>query len=385
VIGFSARCCLCAALLLLDRPEAAARAESATTTAMTLPTPAAAPATPAPAAPATPAAPLVLVFTPAAADPLAGRLEAELVALGMSVRRIVVADEMTFVELVPAVAAQHARGAIRVLAGGFGAEVWIPDPATGRSVLRQSLSSESTEGMESVIVLRTVEFLRASLLPSGVSATPATAPASSSGSSSAPSPGSSPAGVTANPSGPTSPGSRSSPRLRFTAAPAVVVSPGGVGASPSTALAINFRIGRRLGIEAVGLLPVASPHLDTAAGSIRISIALVGAGAYARWTLSERWSWELAAGACAISVQTEGIPRGPYLGYSDGAVGLAPYARAGAALALTSWLSLRADLMAGSLLRRTVITVSEQGTSQDIATWGRPFATALIGLQAGWF
>ena len=86
----------------------------------------------------------------------------------------------------------------------------------------------------------------------------------------------------------------------------------------------------------------------------------------------------------AAVVRTLGSARGSNIGSAPGLTGLAPYGRVGAALALTPWLSARADLIGGAVLRRVVISVADETTDHTIATWGRPLASALVGLQAGW-
>jgi len=316
--------------------------------------------------------PLVLVFTPAAAGPLAARLEAELAAVGMTARRVVVADDATSAELAPRVAEAGARGAIRVSVGPLGAEVWIPDPETGRAALRQALSSESSQGMESVIVPRTVEFLRASLLPAAPSATAAATVEAKP----APSPAATLASLPAPP--------RPPPRLRLAAGSAVMGSPGGVGAVPQVAIALGVRVLGPAGVEAIALLPLSTPELETTGGSIRVSLALAGGGVYAKLIERARWSLEAAAGALAVSVRTEGDARGLYVGQKTSALTVSPYLRAGAAVNLTSWLGARLDLLGGAARDRMVISVQEGNTLRRVATWGRPLGAAVLSLQASW-
>jgi hypothetical protein len=276
------------------------------------------------------------------------------------------------------VTAARARGAIRVSGGAFGAEVWIPDPETGRAALRQALSSESRQGMESVIIPRTVEFLRASLLPAAAGAppTPSVEPVQ------ALPPPPPAASVATEPAAPRPAGA---PRLRIAAGSAVVASAGGVGAFPVAALSVGLRVTRRAGIEATALLPLWSPQLDTTAGTIRVSLTLAGLGAYATLFDRPRWSLEAAAGALAIAARTNGDARGANLGTNESMLSIAPYARAGATLKLTSWLSARADLIGGSTIIRVVISVADSSNENHrIATWGRPFGTGLLSLQASW-
>src|SRR6185295_6366568 len=102
-----------------------------------------------------------------------GRLEAELVAAGLVPRRVMIPAAPPYGDLAGIAAAGRAEGAIRVEPDASGAEVWLTDRATGQAGLRQSLSAAPSPAMVPVIALRTVEFLRASLLPAEAPPLPA--------------------------------------------------------------------------------------------------------------------------------------------------------------------------------------------------------------------
>jgi hypothetical protein len=164
----------------------------------------------------------------------------------------------------------------------------------------------------------------------------------------------------------------------------VVLSPGGVGATAAAAVAVGLRLSRRVGIEATALFPVTTPRLEIDQGSIRVAVTLVGAGAYWRLAGGARWALEAAGGVLVASVHADGTGSGANIGLDTSLIGVAPYARAGATLALTPWLAARADLIGGAVVRRVNISFSDTGMYHNIATWGRPLVSALIGLQAGW-
>jgi hypothetical protein len=308
----------------------------------------------------------VILFAAADAEPLAARIEAELVAAGLPPRRVTIAGEASPEELAAIVEAAHAEGAIRV-EDAASAEVWIVDPATGRTRLRQSLAAEPSPAITAVIALRTVEFLRASLLP----APPPRAPASP-----APAAPAAPVAVALA----TPPPAAAPPRrLRVGLAPAVIASAGGVGAGLSGALTISVPVAARFGVEALGVLPLRPGSLETSEGTSQLSATMGGAGAWLRAAAGGRWSSDVGVGALAAVVRVTGAARAPYVGESHRATGAVPYLRAGASLGLASWLALRADVIVGALLPRVVV---ESG-GRDAASWGRPLGAVLLGLQGG--
>jgi hypothetical protein len=288
------------------------------------------------------------------------------VAAGLVPRRVAIPAAPPFGDLVGLAAEARAQGAIRVEPDATGAEVWITDEATGRARLRQSLSAEASPGIIPVIALRTVEFLRASLLPAEA---PPARPAP-------------PAAVVA-PAAPPPPFEPSRSPLRGWLAPAWVASPGGVDGALSVAGGASLRLGAHLGLEALALLPVAAARVTAPEGETRVQAYLAGAGAQLRGSTG-RWTADLGAGALAALVRATGTPSGAFVGATDSMGAVAPYARGGLALGLAPWLALRADVLVGVLApRATVGVVGNDLVTRDAASWGRPFGALLLGLQGG--
>jgi hypothetical protein len=309
---------------------------------------------------------LILLFSAPPAEPLAGRLEAELVAAGLVPRRVAIPPAPPFGDLVGLAAEARAQGAIRVEADASGAEVWITDETTGRARLRQSLSAEASPGIVPVIALRTVEFLRASLLP-------AEAP---------PAPSARPAAVFA-PAEPPAPFAASRWPVRGWLAPAWIASPGGLDGALSGAGGASLRLGAHLGLEALALVPVSAARVAAPEGETRVEAYLAGAGLQLR-TSTGRVTADLGAGALAALVRATGTPTGAFVGATDSMGGVAPYVRGGLALGLTPWLALRADVLLGMLApQATVGVVGNDLVTRDAASWGRPFGALLLGLQGG--
>lgn len=105
----------------------------------------------------------VVLFTPASADPLVARLEAELAAVGIAVRRVPLPADSHLDDVISREIAAGASAAIRIIPHSRGTEVWTGD-TTARVAGRRSIKADTSDAALSVIALRTVEFLRASLL-----------------------------------------------------------------------------------------------------------------------------------------------------------------------------------------------------------------------------
>jgi hypothetical protein len=281
---------------------------------------------------------------------------------------VTIAPAAPFEELAGIVSAARAEGAIRVAPDATGAEVWIAEPATGRTLLRQSLSADASPAMISVIALRTVEFLRASLLPAEAPPPP-------------PRPAPAPAVVAAPPEPPYAP-SRS--RVRFSLAPAWLASPGGVSRTISAAAAVAVRLGPHFGLEALALVPVSSGSVGVMdLGETRVSVYFAGAGAQLRGSAG-RWTGDLGAGALAALVVAAGTPSDPgATGTTARMAAVAPYARGGVAFGLTPWVALRADVLVGALVPRPIVSVERGTASSDAGSWGRPFGALFVGVQGG--
>jgi hypothetical protein len=91
------------------------------------------------------------------------RIEAELTAVGIIVRRVPVPAGADVEAVVTEAMAEGASAAIRVIPRSRGTEVWNSD-TTARVLRRSAISPESSDAALAVLAFRTVEFLRASLL-----------------------------------------------------------------------------------------------------------------------------------------------------------------------------------------------------------------------------
>jgi hypothetical protein len=315
---------------------------------------------PNPAPAPAPRGPRVVLFTVTSDDPLAGRIDAELRALGFEVARAAIVPDVAIETLVGRALAAGARGA--VVADGHRTDVWIGDDGTGRVALRQELEVDETSGLQSVLALRTVEFLRISLGlgVSPVSPLPTTPP---------PRPVAVPA--------PVAPARRG--WLALDVSGGILDSAGRLGPLAIAGASLRAGLGGLFGLELDVYAPLSGTDLSDADEQTRTTVWLAGAALLFAPPSERRWAFEAAGGTMALVVRTTGSPppSGAATGGEDQATGLALYGRGAVRLRLAARWSLRLDLLGGAALRRPVLVFS----NGDTARWGSVFAGGLGGAE----
>src|SRR6185312_714179 len=163
-------------------------------------------------------------------------IEAELRALGFQVERSAISPEQPIDEQVRGLIAGGARAA--VVADGHRTDVWVAAAGADRAGLRQELEVEDASGLQSVLALRTVEFLRISL---GLATAPPVTPVA------APVPAAAPVPLPAQEVG-----------LALDVSSGVLVSAGGVTPFAIVGASLRAHLGRLLGLELCGYAPLNS-------------------------------------------------------------------------------------------------------------------------------
>jgi hypothetical protein len=304
--------------------------------------------------------PRVALLSAAADDPLTGRIEAELRAVGFQVTRAVIPADVPVADLVDAQLAGGARAA--VIAGGQRTDVWIADQGTARVALHQELEVGEGSDPQSVLALRTLEFLRISL---GLGTPPPPAPAVK---LAAPPP---PPPVVVQ--------EARAPRTTVAVSSGVLASAGGVGPFAVAGVALRTAVAGRFGAELCGYAPLNDSAQSNASGTAQTAVWLVGGGIFLASRGERRWAGEVGAGALAAILTSTGAPAAGDVGATDRGVGAVLYGRAAAKLRLGRAWALRLDLVSGAAVRRPVVTLA----GQDVASWGRPFVAALAGGELG--
>ena len=292
--------------------------------------------------------PRVVLLAVTADDPLAARLAAELETLGLEVSRAQIDPILPIDDLVRQALVGGARGV--VVADGRRTEFWVAEEGSDRVAMRQELEIENSPAMESVLSLRTVEFLRVSLGLVGRAVTPP---------------------VIVQPVVPKP--EEVDTRVAFNLMSGVVAGTGRLAPFGTVSAALRVRVAGPVGIELRGLAPFGSQELagPMGLGPSATSVWLAGGGLVLAPRTAARVAFDIGAGALAVLVRSSGTQ-------TDDAVGLALYGRAAGRIRLSPSWSVRLDLIGGSTAPRRIIIT---GISGDVTTWGLGFISALAGIE----
>ena len=290
-------------------------------------------------------------------DPLAGRLAAELEALGLNVSRALIDPNVPIEELVRQAIAGGARGV--VVADGRRTEFWVAEEGSDRVAMRQELEIEISPSMESVLSLRTVEFLRVSLGLTSRSG-PETPPV-----------------VPPPPIAPRPP--ELEKRMGLGLSAGVIGSTGRLPPYATASASLRVRIAGPAGLELRGLLPLTTQHLDAPGGQLDASVWLGGGGLLLAPRTTGRLGFDAGAGALAAVVWASGTNTDTN-SRSGHTVGLALYGRAAGRVRLSPSWSVRLDVLAGSTaLRPPTLEIGMGGGV--ITRWGVGFVAGLAGAE----
>ncbi len=309
------------------------------------------------------ATPRVALLSTVPDDPLAGRIDAELRSVGVDVSRAAISPATGIEDQVRAALRAGARAV--VVADGHRTDVWIAQDGSDRIGLRQELEVDDTSGLQAVLALRTVEFLRISLgLVSGPTVVPLEVP---------------PIARTTMPAAP-APGRW----MAVDVSSGVLASVGGLGAMAVVGISLRSQLTGLVGAELCAYAPLGDSELSDKVGQTRTSIWLAGGGMVLAPQADRRVSFDVALGTLAIFVRSTGTASAPQTGTTEETTGVAMYARAAARFRLARRLALRVDLLGGAALQRPVISfmnTMSATNNQDLATWGSVFAAGLGGAE----
>ena len=311
--------------------------------------------------------PRVALLSTVPDDPLAGRIDAELRAVGVDVSRAAITPAMGIEEQVRAALGAGARAV--VVADGHRTDVWIAQDGSDRIGLRQELEVDETSGLQAVLALRTVEFLRISL---GLVSEPKVVPL-----------------AVAKPIAAGTVPVMPEPKRWMTidASSGVLASAGGGGAIAIAGVSLRGQLWRILGAELCFYAPLTEAAVTSGDGAARTSAWLAGGGLVIAPRQDDRASIEVAAGTLATLIRSDGSPSSTAasagaVGANDRVLRAALYGRGAARLRLAPRLSLRLDLIAGTVINPPPITFTPtRMTSTDVATWGAAFAAGLGGAE----
>ncbi|MFT3773418.1 MAG: hypothetical protein QM820_49195 [Minicystis sp.] len=305
-------------------------------------------------------------------DRFGQRVLAELELLGFSAIRVDPPNEpASRASLEASARASGALAAIRAVPSARGAEVWIADRVTGKTVLREIVIDAGTPDPEAALALRVVELLRASLLELSLPAPPpgeVPAPPEIREKLALPAPGAM--------------ARRAPPTLRLSIAPGVLASPGGFGPAAALDVGLAWMPFDHVGVSAFASIPLTRPRVSGTEGSADLAALLLGGGVrFLFTTRASRWAPSADLGVAALSMKLTSSAAAGYHAVDASAWTAAPFARLGLAFAPIPELRVRADLLAAV----ATDSVSVLLAGRDAATFGRPIALASAGVDLGWF
>jgi hypothetical protein len=216
--------------------------------------------------------------------------------------------------------------------------------------------------MESVLSLRTVEFLRVSL-GLATRATTVTPP------------------VVAPP--PVAPPAKGDKRVALGLESGVLAGTGKLPPFATLGASVRVRVVGPVGLELRGLAPLMHQQIVGPQGGVDTKVWLAGGGlVFAPRTALV--GFELGAGAMAAVLRGAGTTtNASAIGVTNYAVGLALYGRATGTIRLTPTWSVRLDVLGGSTApQRPVIGVKTLNEKLTLTPWGVGFVAALAGVEA---
>jgi hypothetical protein len=292
-------------------------------------------------------------------DALAARLAAELEGMGLDVERARIDPTIAIDEQVRVALAGGARGV--VVADGRRTEFWVAEEGTDRIAMRQELEIESSPTMESVLSLRTVEFLRASLglTARSTSGTPAVSP-------------------------PVEAPEEGEARVALGVAAGVIGSTGRVPPFAAAGASVRVRVVGPLGIEVRGLASLMTQQVQSTDGPIDTAVWLGGGGLVLAPRLGGRAAFEIGAGAMAATVWASGTNAAAMsTGRSGHTVGLALYGRAAGRVRLSPSWSVCLDILGGTTAARRPVIAILRVPEETVTAWGVGFVAATAGVEWG--
>jgi len=297
---------------------------------------------------------------------LANRISAEIEALGFAAR-IVHPDTVGSTSDLGRLAREAgADAAVRADEADGRIEVWATDPRTEQVVYRSIVVSGEGEDAIDEIALGAVELLRASLME--VRAAGAVEPAVE--------PSTSPDESVVTDDADS--GTELTGLLTLELGPAVIAMTFDAPPSVNILVGVHVRAVGMLGVEALGITPMVRSVIDEDEGRAEIHFGLVGGGL--RLSLgdrSSRWIPCGAVGFAAAFFQMTAQAEGPLAGREELVATPVPYGRLGLALELHERVHLRADVLVGWTLSKTVVRMAER----EVAALGTPLLAGALGVE----
>jgi len=271
-----------------------------------------------------------------------------------------------------------AIAAIRAVSADGGAEVWIADRVTGKTVLRAVPAAPSAAEPDAALALRAVELLRASLLEAALPRAPqGEVPATPEirAKLDLPAPEAlAPREALAPPEAPV---------FRFAFGLGPMLTPGS-GLAPAAVLDVGFAYmpSEHVGAMFFATVPLSRPRISGAQGSVDLAAGLGGLGVRVLLaSRASRWAPTIDVGIAAVGLQSDGSGSAGFTSGSAFNFTFAPFLRTGLAFAPTPRFRLRADAQASVSVQDASLRIA----GREVATWGQPALLFTLGADVGLF
>jgi hypothetical protein len=170
------------------------------------------------------------------------------------------------------------------------------------------------------------------------------------------------------------------PRSRFALdlGPGVALSPGGLGPLAVVELGVRVRLTHDLALSLLGIVPLTRQSFASDEGEADVTSYVVGSAFELEWA---RWSFgsiRSGAGGGASITRMSGRAASGFEGGDDTVTAFTPLALSSFQLGLSSSFDLRTALVVGATLPEVQMAFGDR----EVASWGRPFVVATLGLEA---
>jgi hypothetical protein len=311
----------------------------------------------------TAAPPRVVIIASPGMEDLVVRFVAEMNSLQIEVTRGPdAASAPDLLELGRLAREHHARVAVRVSKAGPAVDLWLVNPQSQELVYRRV----TAEGDPAVLVLRSLEILRGSLIDLGMAAQPRQPPENRP---------STPKPITSPTKEPSPPGK---PPFWLGLSGGLFAPHGGSSLGPANAgVSLQRQLDSRFALRAEVLVPLNGWGISGEGGraTIRLGSVLI-AGLVQPWG-GRTFSPALGLGVGALALHVQGEAEAGYRGNRSLAMAFFPHGRGELGLELTPRLRLRAALAAGFATPRPVLLF---GTRRE-ESWLNPLLISTLGIE----
>jgi hypothetical protein len=298
---------------------------------------------------------------------LAVRLAAELSAQGFRPLTAETIQNASVEEMRSIASAQRAVAVMQIAETGDRVNVWRRDPEGHLTMLQEVVVLSKREDASTLLAFKSVELLRASLLDlPGEDAHPPAAAEKQ------------PPRLSITRREPGAPRA-SRDHLLIALQPAVTYGFGGLPPAAHVGAGVRARLWRRLGFALFGLIPTAPMNIDEPEGAARILAGTLSAGLEVSLMPPGKLALSIGAGAGALFLRMKGAAAEPNESRSARVVAVLPHLAVALSVALSNIIRFRTDLVSGWAAPRPVVRMLDR----DVATFGRPLLSAMVGLEAG--